>query len=284
MSKEKKAKWNRILTHFSDKFSVDKTTKILQEDFQRISILKELNQVGWKSVFNLDENLEFVILKVNDDPEMNLKLNIPKNYPKSALEAHGLHAKTIQDIFDQYKSKVEKLIPIKKAFAELESKTRVIESGNVNIWNHRRIIAYAPGICFEVSLDPEEPYEPPQILILGPDRRIQNLLNALATNLHLYDPDLDLGTNLEQILEITLPKPQDENSIEETFEVDCGICYVYQLGDSIPTEICDNSKCSQPFHKECLTEHLQTSHQATRSHKTVFGKCPFCDSDISCQL
>ena len=49
----------------------------------------------------------------------------------------------------------------------------------------------------------------PQILILGPDRRIQNLLNALASNLHLYDPDLDLDTNLEQILEITLPKPQN---------------------------------------------------------------------------
>ena len=108
MSKEKKAKWNRILTHFSDRLSVDKTTKILQEDFQRVSILKELNQIGWKSVFNLNEDLEFVILKVNEDTEMNLKLNIPKNYPKSHLEAHGLHAKTIQDIFDQYKSKVEK--------------------------------------------------------------------------------------------------------------------------------------------------------------------------------
>ena len=49
-----------------------------------------------------------------------------------------------QDIFDLYKSKLEKRIPIisiKKVFVDLEAKTRVIESANFNIWDHRRIIA-----------------------------------------------------------------------------------------------------------------------------------------------
>ena len=66
--------------------------------------------------------------------------------------------------------------------------------------------------------------------------------------------------------------------------VECGICYVYKLGDSVPTEVCDNEKCGQPFHAECLYEHLSTSHGATKSHNTIFGKCPFCETDIICQF
>ena len=75
-------------------------------------------------------------------------------------------------------------------------------------------------------------------------------------------------------------QPYIEDTESDNFNLDCGICYMYKLEDSIPTEVCD--KCTQPFHMECLYEYLTTSPNATKSHDTIFGKCPFCDTDITC--
>ena len=44
-----------------------------------------------------------------------------------------------------------------------------------------------------------------RILIQGPDRKIQPLLNALASNIQKYDPEYTLAVNLERILEVELP-------------------------------------------------------------------------------
>lgn len=166
----------------------------------------------------------------------------------------------------------------------LESQTRVLEPSS-SLWDCKRIIALAPGICLEVTLEPLDPESPPKILIQGPDRKIQPLLNALAANFHRFDPEKSLASNLEAVLEVELPPPAvlDQSTLDPD-SVECGICYVYQLGQSVPTEVCDNERCGQPFHVECLYEHLSTSHGATKSHNTIFGKCPFCDSDIFCQF
>jgi E3 ubiquitin-protein ligase FANCL len=183
--------------------------------------------------------------------------------------------------------KVEQFRPIRHSLAGLEARTRVLEPPPPDQaqWEPRRMVALAPGVCLEVILNPLDPEAVPKIIILGPDRKINLLITALASNIHRYNSEVNLVDNLEKLLDTKLPPPaSEEASQEESFNVDCGICYVYKLGESVPTEVCDNSHCAQPYHVECLYEYLTSSHNATKSHNTIFGKCPFCESDISCHF
>ena len=169
--------------------------------------------------------------------------------------------------------------------SDLGAQTRVLEPSS-SCWDPKVIVAFAPGVCIEIVLDPCNPEAVPKIVIQGPDRKIQPLINSLASNIHKYDPELSLAVNLERILEVDLPSPSnlEQSSLDcDKDSVECGICYVYKLGNSVPTELCDG-KCGQPFHAECLYEHLSTSHGATKSHNTIFGKCPFCETDIICKF
>ena len=74
-----------------------------------------------------------------------------------------------------------------------------------SLWDPKIIVAFAPGVCIEISLDPSNPEAVPKILIQGPDRKIQPLLSALASNIHKYDSEYSLAVNLERILEVELP-------------------------------------------------------------------------------
>ena len=192
----------------------------------------------------------------------------------------------ICDVYKEYVEKTNQFKPIRQALLDLGTHTRVLEPTS-SLWDPKIIVAFAPGVCIEISLDPSNPEAVPKILIQGPDRKIQPLLSALASNIHKYDSEYSLAVNLERILEVELPSScsLDQTSLDNDRDsVECGICYVYKLGDSVPTEVCDNEKCGQPFHAECLYEHLSTSHGATKSHNTIFGKCPFCETDIICQF
>ena len=196
-----------------------------------------------------------------------------------------LFSSKICDVYKEYVDKTNQFKPIRQALLELGNRTRVLEP-STSLWDPKVIVAFAPGVCIEINLDPYNPESVPKILIQGPDRKIQPLLNSLASNIHRYDPEYSLAVNLEKILEVELPYASglDQSTFDSEKEsVECGICYVYKLGDSVPTEVCDNERCGQPFHTECLYEHLSTSHGATKSHNTIFGKCPFCESDIVCQ-
>lgn len=294
MSDGQKRKWSEILSNLkSSKSDVDQFVK---EDKRRVSVLSQLSDIGLSKIEDLERDLNFVIFKVDDNnPDFNLKIDIPSDFPESAFkvdaaasEIHVDKHTTIKEYFEKHQEKVQQYMPIWQALSGLESRTRVLEDSK-SLWDCKRIIPLAPGICIEIHLDPSEPYSPPKIIILGPDRKIQPLLTSLAANIEQYDPDQNLALNLERILDVELPPPAAELSEKSTLDednIDCGICYLYQLGDALPMEVCDNAKCSKPFHRECLYEHLSTCHGSTRSHNTntIFGKCPICDSDIFCQI
>ena len=69
----------------------------------------------------------------------------------------------------------------------------------------------------------------------------------------MWEPTLGVHTNLEQILNIVLPR-KEETTETETYEVDCSICYSHRLNGHIPSKTCDNVKCAQQFHIACLYE------------------------------
>ncbi len=264
---------------------------LIEDDKRRISLLSQLREVGWDKIRHLDPELDHVTFIIDqDDANLDLAVRIPSKFPSdpfvidSSLGLNISPKARLSQVLREYSQKVDLYKPIRQVLCGLESKTRVLEP-STSLWDPKRIVALAPGICVEVTLDPTDPVAAPKILILGPDRKIQPLLAALSVNIGKYDPEVNLALNLERILEVELPLPlQNNQSSLDTESVECGICYVYQLGQALPTEVCDNERCGQPFHSECLYEHLSTCHGATKSHNTVFGKCPFCESDIFCNI
>ena len=46
----------------------------------------------------------------------------------------------------------------------------------------------------------------------------------------------------------------DSRYIFQDISVACGICYAYRLDAQIPDQVCEDSRCAQPFHQTCLYE------------------------------
>ena len=192
----------------------------------------------------------------------------------------------IRDIHQAYVEKVQQYIPIREFFQDLESRARVIEAPQAEqaLWQVDRIVAIAPGVCLEIKFDPNDPFGTPCFLLLGANDKIKPLKLSLSENIDKYDAECSLADNIQSILNIDLPFPITEEQINESsnnLNLDCGICYVFKLENSIPTENCN--QCNQNFHLECLYECLKNN-ATSKSHNMLYGKCPFCDTDISCSF
>ena len=45
----------------------------------------------------------------------------------------------------------------------------------------------------------------------------------------------------------------------QDISVACGICFAYRLDAQIPDQVCEDSRCAQPFHQTCLYEVCNSS-------------------------
>ena len=95
--------------------------------------------------------------------------------------------------------------------------------------------------------------------------------------------------NLEDILEISFPKKSQINI--ETFTIECGICYSYNLNNestdaygNTPDQLCNNAKCGRMYHSGCLIDWLQSIPNTRSSFGTLFGTCPYCQHPIAVRI
>ena len=80
-SNGKKEFWSKLLSKYQKKSLSDCHQRLI-EDTRRVSIIHQLNEVGFDNVSQLDPELKFVVLKVEEnDPSLNLRLEIPTNFP-----------------------------------------------------------------------------------------------------------------------------------------------------------------------------------------------------------
>ena len=80
-SNGKKEFWSKLLSKYQEKSLSDCHQRLI-ENTRRVSIIHQLNEVGFDNVSQLDPELRFVILKVEEnDSSLNLRLEIPTNFP-----------------------------------------------------------------------------------------------------------------------------------------------------------------------------------------------------------
>lgn len=287
-----KQTWARILENVlqPDHRARRQCLEAVQKCRRGQQVLDQLGQVGWHRVEDLKSDLTLASFKCPDSTDPSLKILLPENFksepPQVLSGAPGLKNTSLKDLHDLHLEAVDLHRPVRKALEDLEQKCRVLDAPPPDLapWQQYRTLAVSPGVCLTVTLDPGDPQGLPELTFLGSDRRVNPLRQALALNVNRYDADLGMADNLERLLEVKLPGPEASEAMtgEETFSVECGICYSYKLGNALPTEVCDNDRCSQPYHVECLYECLRSAPSTAKSFNTLFGKCPYCEEDISC--
>lgn len=272
-------------------------------------ILTQLeNAVGWDNVKDSDDNfgsVELIHRGALDDRVYCLTVKIGPEFPDGAgsLSYHtddippnhnwynfsGSKSRTnLGSLYAEFVRQIGTFGPLRRALRDLDANSWVLDppppvSGLSHLY--RRIVV-SRGVSVQVTLDPNDLESLPDLKFLGPPGKVRSLRQALARNHHNYDQDYSLVQNIERVLDLELPPaPMEADTANEDFNVDCGICYSFKLGNALPDKACDqNPKCGRLFHEECLLEWIRSSPDYRTSFQTFFGKCPYCDAQISCQM
>ena len=111
----------------------------------------------------------------------------------------------------------------------------------------------------------------PELHFLGADRLLAPMRQALNSNLGRWQPQSRVRLNLQEVLQITFPSPQQASmSGAEDYAVECAICYNYRLEDfAVPDCACDG--CGKPYHGPCLSEWLRALPTTQQSFNRLFG-------------
>ena len=203
--------WSQKIAEFK-KTSSASVNKILAEDRRRVEILTQLKEVGWCYVKELESDLKFAILRVEDsnqeEGEFPLKINFPAKFPiepfkiETHCELELAKSARIRDAYQAYVLKIDQFRPVRQIFEGLETRTRVIEAPlpDLAIWTPSRVIAIAPGICLEITIDPNTFEGVPKFIFLGPENKIKPLMRKITDDIEDYDAEESLADNLEKIL------------------------------------------------------------------------------------
>lgn len=133
---------------------------------------------------------------------------------------------------------------------DIDANTWVLEPDKPKRSDMSRRIALGNHCSLFIKLDEFNPKKLCDYTLFGAESFITPLRINIAKNFNNWDPSLSIRQNLEKILEINFPSPEESSD----FNVACGICYAYRLEDVIPDQTCSNAKCGQPFHQVCLYE------------------------------
>ncbi|XP_008847143.1 E3 ubiquitin-protein ligase FANCL [Nannospalax galili] len=149
---------------------------------------------------------------------------------------------SLASIQSQFLAALESLKAFWDVMDEIDQKTWVLEPEKPTRSATTRRIALGNNASINVEVDPRHPTMLPELCFLGADHG----------EIHLKDPENSLLQNLKDVLEIDFPARTILEKYD--FNMDCGICYAYQLDGSTPDQVCNNSLCAQPFHQICLYE------------------------------
>lgn len=260
-----------------------------------VPVLEQLQDLGWDRIEDVDLDLHRISFR-HGDGDYCFTLNIPREFPEQGpilaqcdfpnneFKFDWIPGKsTLRSIFTEFGDQLTHFTPLWDRLADLDAQTWVLDPENPSGQDLYRRVVISPGISLQIELDPSCPLEFPLLRFLGPESQVQEFRSNLVNRLHLYDPERSLVYNLENILLLEFPSPSSDPEKSEEFNFECCICYDRKLGDALPSESCKGEHCKRVFHKECLLMYLETSPESNTNTIMISGKCPYCDTPISCE-
>lgn len=264
--------------------------------YQRL--VDEIDQIGWQHLINVNETFDRIELDVKDGSQRHhsLQIQFPVSYPASAPECavdlpNGVFELldwtskcTLSDVLSQFKHALTKYQPFWLVMDDFDTMTWVLEPDQPNRSAKERRIAINQHCSIHVEIDPLKPYRICEMRFFGSETMIRPLRQALNARLATWNDTVSPRVNLQKILQIEFPSPQKTDKVE--FTVECGICYTYRLmtedgPSNVPDRVCDNQKCSQPYHMTCLLEWLRSLPNSHQTFQTLVGTCPYCQETIT---
>ncbi|XP_072030924.1 E3 ubiquitin-protein ligase FANCL-like [Amphiura filiformis] len=259
-------------------------------------LISEIEDIGWDRLSSIDASFESLQFSAVDGLGKihYITINLNSQYP-DAVPACSVSLPTpfelqwsskgkLKDILQQFQVTLEKHKVFWQSMSEIDNQTWVLEPDKPMPSDSIRRIALGNNSSLQVTVDPLHPGMLPECRFLGADHVVKPLKEKLHSNLHLWDTDCSILTNLQKVLQVEFPSPSSTQKQELSEE--CGICYTYRLESAIPDQACDNPQCNKPFHQACLyefTSTLPSSHQTMSKYgfNTTYGECPYCNQPIT---
>ncbi|XP_041353339.1 E3 ubiquitin-protein ligase FANCL-like isoform X2 [Gigantopelta aegis] len=254
-------------------------------------LISEIENIGWDKLLSVDSTFQNISLQLRDKAERShiIKIRLSSKHPADApvistnlpnkFDFHWNSKSTLRHVVDQFQEVISKYLDFWDNMDEIDKNTWVLEPEQPNCAAVHRRIALDSNASLQIVVDPHHPRMLPECRFLGADQVVNPLREKLNSNLHLWDVESSLLSNLEKLLDRSFPSPS--NSKKEEFSMECGICYAYRLEREIPDKVCDDSRCGQPFHRSCLYEWLRVLPSSRQSFNMIFGECPFCGKSIT---
>eukprot|EP00043_Microstomoeca_roanoka_P006216 m.61174 g.61174 ORF g.61174 m.61174 type:complete len:434 (-) comp13324_c0_seq6:294-1595(-) len=188
-------------------------------------------------------------------------------------------------LYTQFENAIADLQEFWNDVQELYDNTRVLDPATFDFSAtiFRIAIAADANASIQITMDPYRPRASPRFQFLGPDHAVAPLVSALSN--HSWDGTQSLTFNLQAVLgPFRAAGESDHITTEDVSAVECGVCYTYKLDSVFPDEVCPNKRCSRAFHAACLEEWLRALPETRQSFNTLFGACPYCESQITLNL
>lgn len=254
-------------------------------------LLEELADVGWQRLSFIEANFRWLHLEAKDSSDRShmLKIHLHEQHPEIApdcvaelpLPFHYISTgnNSLKNLFSQFEQCLEQYKDFWDAMDEVDSSTWVLEPEKPTRSATVRRIALVNNASLQIEVNPIQPTVLPKCTFLGADHVTNPLKENLCKNLHEWSNNVSLLDNLQNVLEMTFPSPA--NTKKEDLSVECGICYAYRLAGCVPELTCDDPRCRQTFHCDCLYEWLRSDPTSRISFNMVFGECPYCSKPIT---
>ncbi|CAK9223137.1 unnamed protein product [Sphagnum troendelagicum] len=264
-------------------------------------IVAEIEAIGWEHVAWISPQLTTLHLCFFDvaGREHIVHVNLPPDYPEKqplatadlpiAVELRWGPDGTMNAILSQFQLAAERFQDFWANMEDIDKHVWVMEPEHPSRANCFRRIALGGHCSLSITVNPLSPRSIPEYRFFGSDALISPIRKRMDSCMsHWYVMDRLLRINLEDVLELTFPCPQDTD--QDDISANCIICYNYRLphgtGDwvskegLVPDRVCDNGSCGRPFHSACLVEWLRAIPTTRQSFDVLFGSCPCCSHPI----
>ncbi|TPX30102.1 hypothetical protein SmJEL517_g06251 [Synchytrium microbalum] len=250
-----------------------------------ITIIRDLDALGWDKVKSVEEDLRSVSLVFSDSMKRNhtVIVSFPPTYPNSApkcevslpqpLELRWEAGRmTLASVLDQCKEAASQYTSYFEHIDDLENNTWVapIEPGS-----RTRVVKLGNHCSLHVKLNPFRLDDMPELHFTGPNAQVVELNNTFRQNVAKWSPNRLLRENIEILLGSTLPPRPIDVDVSDADE--CAICYSGTNHDQNRT--C--GECGRLFHAECLSEWLRSLPNSRLVGTRLVGPCPTCDQEVS---
>ncbi|GAA5817520.1 hypothetical protein MFLAVUS_011068 [Mucor flavus] len=211
-----------------------------QYSSERLSnIYSELIKVGFDRIETMSDTMEEIIFKTRDDANRDhlLKVMVPSDYPFVPLQIscelpnEMTEKYKMNQVLSEHETLVKKYQVIFDCLDDLDKNMNIIEPEQPKRDDFYRRIALGNHCSFYIQFELEyQGGKPKHIRFFGSQNNVQELKNNWKS--YQWCKQESVHQNLQNVFQV-----QSTIDYTDTSDIECGICYSYNLNNQLPQVI-----------------------------------------------